>query len=86
MEEILLTCKTEKLSPEDLRDLYKDVNCFKSESLQKLSEILDKSGNWQCLCDLLSLGYMLETDLFTKASSPTEALLKYAEVSTGIYF
>lgn len=64
---------------DDLERLYENVHSFTPECLDSLCEILDASGGWEHLADLLDLKHLLRsTDLFERR--PTRTLLEFAIV------
>lgn len=60
--------------------MYKGVNNFTPKCLDSLCEILDASGSWGNLAELLDVKHLLRsTDLFERR--PTRTLLELAIVS-----
>jgi nuclear factor NF-kappa-B p105 subunit len=75
--------KLEQISAEELRDMYNDVKNFTPSCLDEISQILDQSGTWQNLADLLDLGHLMRSGLCDSNSSPTKLLLKLAIETNG---
>ena len=75
--------KLEQISSEELREMYTNVKNFTPACLDDISKILDQSGTWQNLADLLDLGHLMRSGLCDSKNSPTKLLLKLAiEVCT----
>lgn len=70
----------ENLSPEELEEKYKDVTEIPKMYLEELVEILDKSGNWHSLAQLLDLEYLFNSSIVDDNDSPSKNLLSAALV------
>ncbi|RZC35454.1 nuclear factor NF-kappa-B p110 subunit [Asbolus verrucosus] len=75
--------KLEQITPEELREMYQNIKHFSPNCLDDISQILDQSGTWQNLAELLDLGYLLRSGLCESKGSPTKLLLKLAIESNG---
>lgn len=70
--------KEEPMSP-DVKNKYDEVKVFTEECLSEVAAILDKSGTWQNLADLLDYGHILRsTNLFNNMEKPSRSLLEFA--------
>ncbi|XP_063906696.1 nuclear factor NF-kappa-B p105 subunit isoform X2 [Zophobas morio] len=75
--------KLEQISSEELREMYTNVKNFTPACLDDISQILDQSGTWQNLADLLDLGHLMRSGLCDSKNSPTKLLLKLAIETNG---
>ena len=55
---------------------------FDSETLMRLCDILDKSGGWQHLAELLDYKFLVTT--IRSTASPSKLLFNYADVSVCV--
>lgn len=74
-------CKIEKLSLDELEPMYKNVTNFTPLCLEQVSRLLDKSGSWVALANLLDLEHLIHTDMIRNAKSKGKELLQIAVVS-----
>lgn len=63
-----------------LRTKYSVLNKFTDAGLDEVCKVINKSGTWENLADLLDYGYLLKTDLFNNIQNPTKTLLNFALV------
>lgn len=57
------------MPPDDLREKYSKVKTLTEDCLNEVSEILDKSGTWHNLAELLDYGHLLRTNIFASSKN-----------------
>ncbi|KAF2880445.1 hypothetical protein ILUMI_25723 [Ignelater luminosus] len=71
--------KEQPMSPDDLREKYSQVTTFTEDCLNEVSDILDKSGTWHNLAELLDYGHLLRTNIFASSKNLLQFAMKKEE-------
>ena len=68
---------------ENPESLYEGVSAFTPQCLEEVASMLDESGKYYHLADLLDLSHLLHTGIISNDQSVSKSLLLYAiEVGT----
>lgn len=67
-----------KEEPLNLEYLYANVNSFTDKCLTEVSRLLDESGNWEDLANLLDLSHCIKSGMISMSGSISKNLINYA--------
>lgn len=61
-----------------MEDLYANVDNFTNECLTEVAKLLDESGNWEDLANLLDLTHCLKSGIISSSGSISQNIITYA--------
>ncbi|XP_018565825.1 nuclear factor NF-kappa-B p110 subunit isoform X2 [Anoplophora glabripennis] len=70
--------KSEPLTPQELEELYKNVHSFTPACLDEVSALLNESGKWEDLAELLDVTSLLRCGLISPTPNVSKNLLTFA--------
>ncbi|KAJ8958305.1 hypothetical protein NQ318_017451 [Aromia moschata] len=70
--------KLEMMSPQELEELYKNITTFTPQCLEEVASILNESGKWEDLADLLDLSHIIRCGIISRDSDVSKYLLRFA--------
>ncbi|KAF2880441.1 hypothetical protein ILUMI_25719 [Ignelater luminosus] len=68
--------ENQPLSPDDVKEKYSKVKIFTEECLDEVSEILDKSGIWYNLAELLGYDHLVRSNIFASSKNLLQFAMK----------